>query len=70
MSGSTNEESDDAVHPEREGPVDESPRRILYWWHVPERPGTGNAMLLFAAVWLVTLVALAVIIRLIFNAVG
>jgi hypothetical protein len=43
-------------------PYTETPPRVLYWWHVPERPGVGAGMLLIVGVWFATLFALAVVI--------
>lgn len=42
-------------------PSQQQERRILYWWTVPERPGTGRYMLVFAGVWIGTLVVLAIV---------
>ena len=70
MSGNTNDRRGDAAQPERGRAVEETSQRVLYWWHVPERPGTGKAMLIFAGAWLLTLLALAVVIRVIFGVVG
>ncbi len=36
--------------------------RILYWWHVPERPGVGRDMLLITVGWFASLFVLAILI--------
>ena len=47
---------------QRGRPVEETSPRVLYWWRVPERPGVGKQMVIFAAVWLLTILAVLVII--------
>lgn len=55
---------------DRARPPTEPLPRVLYWWHVPERPGVGKDMLIFAGVWFGTLVALVVIIGVIVAVAG
>ncbi len=48
----------------RETEPRETSERPLLWWRVPERPGLGAAMLRNAAVWLVSIIALLVLVEL------
>ena len=68
MSRETESESDGADGTGAD--AQEPSPRPLYWWHVPERPGVGRDMLVFAGVWFVTLFALAVIIGAIIAVTG
>ena len=43
-------------------PIAEMSERPLLWWRVPERPGVGAAMVRNAVVWLVSIMALLVIV--------
>lgn len=43
-------------------PVPEVLQRPLLWWRVPERPGVGEAMIRNAVLWLVSTVALLVLL--------
>ena len=62
MPRKANRDGDAHNEEEQVRPYTETSPRVLYWWHVPERPGVGNGMLIFVGVWFATFFALAVII--------
>ena len=64
----TENADDTAVPPRRRGrSFEELIPRVLYWWHVPERPGTGVDMLRITALWFVSLFAVAIVIGIVLG---
>lgn len=38
------------------------PKRPLFWWHVPERPGVGDAMIRLTVVWFLAVLLVAIVV--------